>query len=200
MGSSTATTAAATGSSSSGRRGSSTRRGSKGSSGSGDGLQQQVNHSSGGNSHPYALAGGARALDASASGGCPLLTWQWWMDVWVWMRAQVEHRCPPGWATWVLGGLLTVTVALVALFWSLVDLVWLYAQLCSLAVPLIAIMSGYLLLTLGFRHSWTPTAIYLTFCGSIIGETLGLFLSSSFASSPPAQLRQVNGIQQLSVA
>lgn len=103
----------------------------------------------------------------------------WCREIWHWIEAAVERRCPPRWTPWILAGGSVMAGSLLAILWVIMDVVWIYSQLCSLTVPFFALMSGYLLLALGFRHSWTPTGIYLTFCGSIIGETVGFFLSSA---------------------
>lgn len=167
-----------------GRRGSS-RRGSRSSD-----QQQQAgqNHnrdspSSGGqnqsSSNPY-ISVAVRVLQSrdgpmswnSVSCSC--------RDAWQWIWSAVEQRCPPGWTPWIVSAGLATLSCLLFVLWILIDIVWIYSQLCSLAVPFFALMSGYLLLAIGFRHSWTPTAIYLTFCGSVIGETVGYFLLSTF--------------------
>ncbi len=82
------------------------------------------------------------------------------------------------------GSIVTWLVLILALILALlaVDLQSLYGQLCSLVMPLAALMSGYLLLALGFRTTWTTTGIYLTFCGSVVGELTGFFLSTALLS------------------
>lgn len=110
---------------------------------------------------------------------------------WNWLAGVVERRCPPGWTPWILATGLATLASLLSVLWTLMDVVWLYSQLCSLTVPFFALMSGYLLLALGFRHSWTPTGIYLTFCGSVVGETVGFFLSSALTASSALDPRQV---------
>lgn len=104
-------------------------------------------------------------------------------DAWNWLSSAVERRSPPGWTPWILATVLTSLVSILSVLWFLMDVVWLYSQLCSLTIPFFALMSGYLLLALGFRHSWTPTGIYLTFCGSVVGETVGFFLSSALSTT-----------------
>lgn len=100
-----------------------------------------------------------------------------------WVSARLEEQLGPGWSRWVLTGAVTLTTALLALLFALVDVVCAYAQLCSVPVPFFALMSGYLLLALALRKSWTPTGIYITFCGSVAGELIGLFLTSAFVQS-----------------
>lgn len=100
-------------------------------------------------------------------------------DIFHWISAAVERHCPPRWTPWILAVGSVIVGSLLTILWVLMDVVWIYSELCSLTVPFFALMSGYLLLALGFRHSWTPTGIYLTFCGSIVGETVGFFLSSA---------------------
>ena len=133
------------------RRGS--RRGSRGAANE---------HQTANNSSSRYVSVSVRILDGDS--GC-------WADVWRWL----ESYCRPGWTPWILGAVLAAALAAA----SLVDWLRFYAQLCSLIVPFFAVMSGYLLLALGFRHSWTPTGIYLTFCGSVVGETVGFFLSTA---------------------
>ena len=55
----------------------------------------------------------------------------------------------------------------------------LLARVCSLLAPLFVASSAFLLLALALRRTWTSTGIYLTLCGGIAGEAIGLFLSSS---------------------
>ncbi|XP_059353085.1 uncharacterized protein LOC132088365 [Daphnia carinata] len=100
-------------------------------------------------------------------------------DIFHWISATVERHCPPRWTPWILAVGSVIVGSLLTILWVLMDVVWIYSQLCSLTVPFFALMSGYLLLALGFRHSWTPTGIYLTFCGSVVGETVGFFLSTA---------------------
>lgn len=155
------------------RRGS-TRRGSRG------GEQQQqhqqtTNPSTSNNTGGRYVSVSVRILDGEPS--C-------WTEAWRWM----ESYCRPGWAPWILAAVLVITFAAA----SLVNWLRLCAQLCSLVVPFLALISGYLLLALSFRHSWTPTGIYLTFCGSVVGETVGFFLSTALVdnSSPLRSYRQ----------
>lgn len=145
--------------SSTSRRGS-TRRGSRGSGGAEN------------NSRYVSVS--VRVLDGGAGESFPS---GWMLDVWRWLiESYMTNSC--WWTPWALGaGLIPISIAI----W-LIDWIRLYAQLCSLAVPCFALMCGYLLLALGFRHSWTSTGIYLTFCGSVIGETVGFFLSSALLS------------------
>ncbi|EFX75429.1 hypothetical protein DAPPUDRAFT_250482 [Daphnia pulex] len=178
-----------------GRR-SSSRRGSRSSEYQQQQQQQQLNQTpnhnnrdnncqisasggSGGGVSPY-VSVAVRVLESGSSrifgfrDAC-----SWCRDIWHWIEAAVERRCPPRWTPWILAGGSIMAGSFLAILWVIMDVVWIYSQLCSLTVPFFALMSGYLLLALGFRHSWTPTGIYLTFCGSIIGETLGFFLSSA---------------------
>ena len=107
------------------------------------------------------------------------------LPVWCrdWLSARLEEHLGPGWPRWALTGAVTLTTVLLALLFALVDVVCAYAQLCSVPMPFFALMSGYLLLALALRKSWTPTGIYITFCGSVAGELIGLFLTSAFVHS-----------------
>ena len=167
---------------STGRRGSS-RRGSR-SSEYNQQQQQQQNHYSRDNCHnatsnsPY-VSVAVRVLESGSgrvglADACSICR-----DAWHWMSSALERRCPAGWTPWIMAAGAATVGSVFSLFWVLIDLVWLYSLLCSITVPFFALMSAYLLLALSFRHSWTPTAIYLTFCGSVVGETVGFFLSSA---------------------
>lgn len=178
-----------------GRR-SSSRRGSRSSEYQQQQQQQQLNqtpnHNNRDNNCQISASGGGSggvspyvsvAVRVLESGSSRIFGFRdacsWCRDIWHWIEAAVERRCPPRWTPWILAGGSVMAGSLLAILWVIMDVVWIYSQLCSLTVPFFALMSGYLLLALGFRHSWTPTGIYLTFCGSIIGETLGFFLSSA---------------------
>ena len=95
---------------------------------------------------------------------------------------EASRRC------WAAPAALLAGLALLTLLWTLLDVVHLYAQLCAAAAPFFALVCGYLLLALGFRHSWTPTGIYVTFCGSVVGEAVGLFLSAQVNARIDAQV------------
>ena len=99
-----------------------------------------------------------------------------------WLVGHIERTCP-GSTRWVLAGAAVLALLTLFLLCALLDLVHLYSQFCSIAVPFFAMICGYLLLALGFRHTWTSTGIYLTFCGSVVGETVGFFLSSALVTS-----------------
>jgi len=99
-----------------------------------------------------------------------------------WLVGHIERTCP-GSTRWVLAGAAALGLLTLFLLCALLDLVHLYSQFCSIAVPFFAMICGYLLLALGFRHTWTSTGIYLTFCGSVVGETVGFFLSSALVTS-----------------
>ena len=99
-------------------------------------------------------------------------------DAWDGLGARIE-RSWPGSGGALLNALTAVVVAAVVSLYYLIDFVHIYSQLCSVLVPFLSLICGYLLLTLALRHTWTPTGIYLTFCGSVVGETVGFFLSSA---------------------
>ena len=168
-----------------GRRGSS-RRGSRSSeyqaaAAAAQNHNRQDNYCHSATTSPY-ISVAVRVLESGSgrigfNGVCT-----WCRESWHWLSSVVEQQCPPGWTSWVLAAGVATVGSLLSILWVLMDVVWIYSQLCSLTVPFFALMSGYLLLALGFRHSWTPTGIYLTFCGSVVGETVGFFLSSALES------------------
>ena len=173
---------------STGRR-SSSRRGSRSSEYQQQQLNQTANHNNRDNNCQISASSGSVspyvsvAVRVLESGSSSIFGFRdacsWCREIWHWIEATVERHCPPRWTPWILAGGSLMVGCFLAISWILMDVVWIYSQLCSLTVPFFALMSGYLLLALGFRHSWTPTGIYLTFCGSIIGETVGFFLSSA---------------------
>lgn len=118
------------------------------------------------------------------------------LRLWCRLCGRIEERLGVGRSRWVLAGAAAVASGLVTLLFALVDVVCAYAQLCSVPVPFIALMSGYLALALALRRSWTPTGIYITFCGSVAGELVGFFITSALVSG--AAHRQVQRTASLS--